>query len=610
MSSLIHHLYPQGLESTIQRQLNRLPQPMQPLLTAAAVAGPVIDPALLGQLIGQLGYPFLINEWLIHCVSAAILEIENEQNRFADEALRLMLLDALSESEKHCWHEQIAAALESIYLHNPLHAATLAYHWQQIGNTHKEQRYARLAGEYAWQQNELDTAVSHFSRALSLTSQDDLAEQYDLLLAREQVYHIQGDRDAQKDDLTRLAEIADLLSTESDQEWRTEVALRLGAFAAVTGEFTVAIVAATEALRLATAAQVPAHEAASHLLWGQALLRQGKYEGAQEKLQVSQAQAQAHLLPKIEADSLRFLGVCANDLGQFDQAKQYYEKAVSFYRNLEDKRGESTVLNNLSIVAYAQNQLVAAMTHWEQARSIHQAIGDKEGTARVLSNLSSVCLDLGEYEKGLAYSQEALAICREIDLRFGQGFVLINLSLFSFYLQADQEADIYSRAALKLAQEMESLPLEGMALKDRAYILMQQQQWAEAEQTYQQALAIWQELAQPLQLLEMQAGLARVALRQENVEQAQAHIQPVLAHLQAGNTVAGTSRPSFIYLVCHEICAASGDPYAATVLQQAHDELMLFAEKILDESRRQTFWQNVPENRQIRALFNQDANVG
>ena len=63
---------------------------------------------------------------------------------------------------------------------------------------------------------------------------------------------------------------------------------------------------------------------------------------------------------------------------------------------------------------------------------------------------------------------------------------------------------------------MESLPLEGMALKDRAYILMQQEQWVESEQGYQQSLAIWQQLAQPLQLLEVQAGLARVALLQKN----------------------------------------------------------------------------------------------
>jgi tetratricopeptide (TPR) repeat protein len=607
MRSILHQLYPQGIDSTVQRQLNRLPEQMHPLLTAAAVAGRVIDPALLRQLIGQLDASFSYNDWLIQCISAAILEIDQGQARFANETLRMTLLDMLSESQKLSWHEQIVAALEAIYPNEPAQAATLAYHWQQLGQTRKEQQYARLAGAFAFKQNDLETAVRHFSRAITLTPADDLTEQYDLLLDREHVYHVQGDRDAQKDDLTRLAEIADQLSSESNQAQRMEVALRLGAFAQVTGEYTVAIVAATEALRLAVAAQVPAYEAGSNLLWGQALQRQGKYEEAQEKLQSSRTQAVTHKLPQLTADSLRFLGVGATDLGQFDQAKLYYEEALLLYRDLEDKRGESTVLNNLSIVAYAKNQLVNAMTHWEQARLIHQAIGDKEGTARVLTNLSSVCLDLGEYEKGLAYSQEALAICREIDLRFGQGMNLINLSIFKFHLGHHEQAEIFSQAALELARKMKSMPLEGLALKDLAYILAQRQQWAVAEATYQQALTIWQELSQPLYVLEMQAGLAKVALGRNDLAQAQNYIQPLVAHLQSAHSFAGTSRPFFIYLVCHNVLAAAGDPFATTVLQHAHEALMLFANEIADASQRDGFFQNVTEHQQITMLFKQDS---
>jgi len=254
-------------------------------------------------------------------------------------------------------------------------------------------------------------------------------------------------------------------------------------------------------------------------------------------------------------------------------------------------------------VAYAQNRLVAALDYWEEARPIYEVIGDKQGSARVLSNLSSVAMDLGDYELGQAYSEEALAICRNIDLRFGQGFNLINLSLFSFYLHEQQQAEIYGQAALELAREMESLSLEGLALKDRAYVLTHRQAWDEATQTYQQALAIWRDLAQPLQVLEAQAGLARVALLQGDLELAQAHIQPVITYLQAGNSAMGTSRPFYIYLVCIELLTASDDPYAATLLQQAHNELTCFAENISDELRRHAYLENVPDHRQIRKLF-------
>jgi tetratricopeptide (TPR) repeat protein len=610
MTSLLQQLYPQGIGTIFERRLKRVPEAMRPLLPGAALAGRQLDPVLLQQLIVQLDASINLDDWLIHCVAAVVLEMDKGQWRFADEALRLDLLDALNQAEQQFWHQQIATAMETVYAHDLAHAHSLAYHWQQVGNISKEQRYARLAGAYAYQQYAHDSAVNHFCRALALTLESNLTEQYELLLAREQAYHWLGKRDEQKDDLTALAEISDRLSTESGLELKTEVALRLGFFAEVTGEYTVAIVAATEALHLAESTQIPAHVAASHLLWGQALLRQGKYDEAQQKLQSGLTHAQTYQVDDVVAHSLRFLGVMANDLGQFDHAKHCYDQALSLYHTLQDKRGESAVLNNLSVVAYAQNRLVAALDHWEEARQIYEVIGDKQGSARVLSNLSSVAMDLGDYELGRAYSEEALALCRDIDLRFGQGFNLINLSLFSFYLHEDQQAEIYSLAALKLAREMGSHSLEGMALKDRAYILTHRQAWAEAVQTYQQALIIWQDLSQPLQILEAQSGLARVALHQGDLELAQAHIQPMITYLQAGNTAMGMSRPFYIYLICVELLTVSDDPYAATLLQQAHAELTRFAENISDELRRHACLENVADHRQIRTLFNQTTQPG
>lgn len=605
MTSLLHQLYPQGIGTIFERRLERVPDNMRSLLFGMAVAGRTIDQGLLQQLILQLGSSIEANEWLIQCVAADVLEIHKGFWRFANEDLRLNLLDALSPAEQQSWHQQIATALETIYANDLAHAQSLAFHWQQLGNNSKEQRYARLAGEYACQQFAHDSAVHYFSRALTLTPESDLSEQYELLLAREQAYHWLGARDAQKDDLTTLAEISDRFPPESGLEPKTTVALRLGSFAEVTGEYTLAIVAASEAVRLAESSQTPAHVAASYLLWGQALLRQGNYAEAQQKLQVGLTHAQTHQVDEVAAHCLRFLGVAANDLGQFDQAKAFYDQALPLYHTLQDKRGESAVLNNLSVVAYAQNQLVAALDYWDEARQIYGVIGDKQGSARVLSNLSSVAMDLGEYELGRAYSEEALALCREIDLRFGQGFNLINLSLFSFYLDEQQQAEIYSQAAIELARELDSVSLEGLALKDWAYILTHRQAWEEAAQTYQQALTLWQDIDQPLQILEAQAGLARVAQLQGDLELAQAYIQPVIAYLQAGNTAMGTSRPFYIYLVCIVLLTARDDPYAATLLQQAHNELTRFAENISDELRRHAYLENVSDNRQIRTLFNQ-----
>ena len=606
MNEFIQQFFPNGLQTTLRRQLDRLPEPMRPLLTAVAVAGDVVDQTVLAQLIVQETAEFDAEAWLVQAVSAGILEIEQGEARFADDVLRQMLLGLLSDDEKMAWHQKIATAMETVFAEDSSQAGRIASHWQQVGNAAKEQQFARLAGEYACQQFECETAVYHLNRALELTTETDFAEQYRILLTREQVFNIQGDRDAQKDDLIALADLA-FTAVQNEAEWRIEVALRLGAYAKATGEYTIAMVAATEALRMAQELQNVALATASTLLWGQALLRRGLYDEAREKLQQSHAQAVAHQLPAAEADSVRFLGVIDLDLGQFAQAAEWFEAALAIYRRLEDKRGESTVLNNLSIVAYSQKRLVEAMTYWENARVVFEAIGDKEGLARVLSNLSAVCLDLGDYEKGRAFSRDALMLCRESDLRFGQGMNLINLSLFNFYLGQPNQSEILSRAALALAQDMKSMPLEGLALKDRGYLLAQQQRWSEAESAYQQALTVWQELGQPLQILEAQAGLAWVALGKSDVAQAQQFIQPVADHLQAGESVMGSSRPFFIYQVLYQLLVAIGDAKAETVLAEAYAQLTQFAAEITDQAQQESFFQNVLEHKQIQALFSQAA---
>ena len=604
MASLINLLYPQGIKTVTQRQIGRMPEYMHALLPGAALIGRQVDPLLLSQLIIQLGLNIDLSEWFVHAVAAVILKAHKEEWHFVDDTLRQAFINALTEVEKRRWHKHIAIAIEAVYPDDASQSTALAFHWQQIGDNDKERLHARIAGEYAYKQYDFAEALQYLSRALELTAPSELLELYEIRLIQEKVYHLQGQRDAQKDELTTLAELADRLATELNIERRSELALELGSFAEVTGQYSVALIAATEAIHISTTNQIPADEAAGYLLWGQVLLRQGKYEQATERLQYALAQAQAHDLKQLEADSLRFLGVGAVDLSQFTQATTFYEAALAIYQSLQDRSGQSTILNNLGVVAYSQNQLVAAINYWEESLKIHQLIGDQEGKARVLSNLSTVYMDLGDYETARAYSEEAVFISRAIDLRFGQCFNLINLSLISYYLQEDQHAETYSLASLQVAREMESRPLEGMALKDRGYLLTHHQRWEDAEDVYQQALAIWQDFSQPLQILETQNGLARVALLRGDMEQAQLYIQPVVDFLQAGNKPVGTSRPFYIYLVCYEILHAAGEPYADTLLQQAHDELSEYAQNISDDLRRQAFFQNVPDHHRIRNLFN------
>jgi uridine phosphorylase len=83
-----------------------------------------------------------------------------------------------------------------------------------------------------------DAALAYLSRALDLTPADAVDERYKLLCAREQIYELQGERNAQA---ANLATIEQLVAMSSDGR-QGEVAVLKARYAVRTGDYAGAIV--------------------------------------------------------------------------------------------------------------------------------------------------------------------------------------------------------------------------------------------------------------------------------------------------------------------------------------------------------------------------------
>ncbi len=592
-------LFPQGIQTIVQRRLARVPDDAVTLLVGTAVAGRQIDLELLSLLAHETKTSMPPETWLATCAEAAVLELFSGHWRFAHDKLRAGILESITRPERKQWHRTVAQLIEQAHPDQPEQAAALVHHWHEAGNVSKERHYARIAGTYAHQQFLNEAALTFFERALALTDADELSEQFTLHLAREQIFHFLGRREEQQAALSTLDRLADLLATQQNIERRAEVALRLANYAEATGDYPKAITAAKQALTAAQGSGDSQSEAASYLVSGRALLRQGNHEEARDHLQKSLSAARAHGFTELEADSLRFLGVMAYDAGQLELATNYYEQSLPLYEALKNKQGESAVYNNISIVAFSQGNIEQSLVSLEKAQQIDEAIGDQEGRARILTNLSSLYMDLGAYETAQIYSEEALELCREIDVAFGECFNLNNLSLAAHFLKDDEQAENFSQSALRLADKIGSQFLRGLVLKDRGYLLTNQQKFEQAEAVYQLSLDC---LAQTEQILESQAGLAWLALQREEKTAVKSHIRPVVECLKQGQTLDGTSHPFYVLLLTYKVLSWLEDPFAATVLQTAYGRLTAWANQITDESRRMAFLENVPVNREIAAL--------
>ncbi|KAA3656502.1 MAG: tetratricopeptide repeat protein [Chloroflexi bacterium] len=476
----------------------------------------------------------------------------------------------------------------------------LAKQHDQKGEYKKASRLYRLAGEYAFASYENDIAQSCFSRALELTPDAQFEARYSLMFWLERIYTLTGQLERRSQNLTALAAMADALDRDKK---RAEVAARLALYKLDNGDNQDVISIVRLAVRIAQTASATAAEAALNLTWGRALQRLTEFDAAQQRLQRALSLAKEHDLPELEADSYRYLGVVCEENGRYPQAKSLYKQALALYETTHNRRGQSNMLNNLGKIAYDQGEYTAALRYWDHAITSYFEIGDKPGRCRVLINQSAIRLNLGDYDQAKIHNDAALKLSREIGLRFGECLSLINLGLIHHYLTDQEAAILYANQALSLSVEMGSKRLEGFAHQTLGNMLRIGEQYGEAADHFWEAVAIWHEMEQPALLMESEAGLADVALATGELAEAMVHIESIFDKLNSIANLDGAESPFTVYLICHNVLAATKDARANKILHQAHKLLTERANAIIDDNARTLFLKKVKSHRQIIELF-------
>jgi tetratricopeptide (TPR) repeat protein len=118
-----------------------------------------------------------------------------------------------------------------------------------------------------------------------------------------------------------------------------------------------------------------------------------------------------------------------NALGQQQHALEYYEQALAILREVRDRSGEGTTLNNLGGVYDDLGQKQHALEYYEQALAIRREVRDRSGEGTTLNNLGHVYNALGQKQHALEYYEQALAIRREVRDRSGEGTTLHNIGM-------------------------------------------------------------------------------------------------------------------------------------------------------------------------------------
>jgi tetratricopeptide (TPR) repeat protein len=530
--------------------------------------------------------------------------------QFRHHLFQQYLYGTIDEVERAYLHDDVGCTLQKLYGEQAQEISVqLARHFVIADRPELASHYLTISGERAATRYANEEAISHLTQALSLTPEEDPEARYRVLLVREHVRHVQGDRAAQERDLDALQNLAETLR---DPKRQTEVALRRGRWAEAISDYGAAVEEAQAALHLAEQTGDTAHQATGRLQWGRALWHRGDYQSARLQLERALELSREAAHPSVAADCLNNLGIVHWYQSGFEEAESYLKKALPIKREAGDRQGEGDVLTNLAGVAYQQGRYEEAVAYQEEALQIYRSTGYQRGVAMALCNLGAFLLECGEYGRAREFVEASLPVCEQIEDREGVVASHINLGTISLYLgdylsarteleealtlsretedyKGETEALIYlslldhytgndSRAArraeeaLALAREAGDRTDAAHALTHLGHALSRLGDVDKARTAYREAVAQRHALGEDHRAIEPLAGLARLSLARERPDQALSLVERILDFLAVGS-LDGADEPLRVYLTCHQVLEATQDRRARSVMTAARDLL-------------------------------------
>ncbi|MFN8487412.1 MAG: BTAD domain-containing putative transcriptional regulator [Caldilineaceae bacterium] len=412
------------------------------------------------------------------------------------------------------------------------------------------------------------------------------------------------------------------------------------------GKFEDALKLAQKAATLGAACGGVEGEIYGRMVVAQGLYRKGQYAEGQVHFENLLNLIERHQLQKNGMELLNdaeytahvWLGGVKSELGYFAEAKMHFAEGIRLCQTLGKRRSETQARINLANLLRRMCDYPAARQMYEECLQLVRNLGYYWGEGEAQVELGDVLRLLGEYTlandlcvraeallgKGgytleQLYSQLILArlhcylgndaavrqwlaqFCNTTPSHESTWLKTVELkvrAIFARFTGDDEQARNAAQEAVHLSQLLHNpqFQAEGLLLLGHAQLHLEQ--WEAAEQSYQQADALYQQLENHAVAAEAQAGLALLALKKGKNEQALASVEPLWALLQR-EAIIGLDEPFWICLTCYQILTACQDARTDVVLSRSHQLLQHYLIHIHAETWQRSFLENVPVHRDL-----------
>jgi CHAT domain-containing protein len=195
-----------------------------------------------------------------------------------------------------------------------------------------------------------------------------------------------------------------------------------------------------------------------------------------------------------EAGTLDNLGRAYSDMGQGQQALDYFNQAIPIWRQSGDRSGEALTLNDMGPAFANLGQKQKSLEVYNQALAIWRQLGIRQGEALTLNDIGRLYRDLGQHQTAMDYYNQALPIWRAVGNRNGEAMALSDIGRAYADLGQPAKALDFGAQALPIFRATGSRRGEAMVLNTMGRDHSDMGEATQALDLDLQALSIWREV--------------------------------------------------------------------------------------------------------------------
>ena len=209
----------------------------------------------------------------------------------------------------------------------------------------------------------------------------------------------------------------------------------------------------------------------------------------------------------LQIRSLTSLGEIDRINANLDDAINKYQESLTIAQNIGEEQGQANALQALAEIYYYEGNLDQAWSYNELSLEIKRRLQDQIGTGNSIGFQGSISLARGNYDAALNYFNQSLSIMNEVGNGSGIANTLTDIGLTYYYLRSIPEAEQCLSQAIELWESIR----ESLGNRDPWKVSIFEQQ-ARTYQLQQAILLAQNQITEALEVAERGRARAFVEL--------------------------------------------------------------------------------------------------